>query len=44
MAAADMPMAKVSRPERHEGDGDHRLRNEPMEKKVAGHDRDGPEW
>src|SRR4029078_2516817 len=34
MVAADMPMAKVSRPERHQGIGDHRLLNEPMEKKV----------
>ena len=35
MVAADMPMAKVSRPARHQGIGDHRLLNEPMEKKVS---------
>ena len=35
MMAADMPMAKVSSPARHHGDGDHRLRIEPMEKKVS---------
>ena len=35
MAAADMPMANVSRPARHQGVGDQRLRSEPMEKKVS---------
>src|SRR6185312_2037590 len=34
MAAAVMPMKNVSRPARHQGDGDQRLRIEPMEKKV----------
>src|SRR4029077_3523921 len=35
MAAATMPMVKVSIPARHHGIGDHRLRMEQIKKKVS---------